>query len=168
MAPQYIYQMSDLHKFYDKKEILKGIWLGFYPGAKIGVLGVNGSGKSTILRIMAGVDTEFDGEAAPYSKATIGFVPQEPHLDPDRDVLGNLEEAVAETRGLLKQYDEINQKLATELSEEEMNATLEQLTKTQEKIDACDGFNLDRRLEIAMDALRLPPPDATVPTLSGG
>jgi len=168
MAPQYIYQMADLRKFYDKKEVLKGIWLGFYPGAKIGVLGVNGSGKSTLLRIMAGVDKDFDGQAEPYSKASVGFVPQEPRLDPTRDVLGNLEEAVAPIRALLKEYEQINEKLAGQLSDEEMNAALEELTQVQERIEACDGFNLDRRLEIAMDALRLPPPDAEVETLSGG
>ncbi|MGD0089631.1 MAG: energy-dependent translational throttle protein EttA [Planctomycetota bacterium] len=168
MAPQYIYQMADLRKFYDKKEVLKGIWLGFYPGAKIGVLGVNGSGKSTLLRIMAGVDKDFDGQAEPYSKASVGFVPQEPQLDASRDVLGNLEEAVAHVRALLQRYEEINQRLATELSEDEMTTALEELTQAQEQIDACDGFNLDRRLEIAMDALRLPPPEAQVETLSGG
>ena len=168
MAPQYIYQMADLRKFYDKKEVLKGIWLGFYPGAKIGVLGVNGSGKSTLLRIMAGMDKDFDGQAEPYSKASVGFVPQEPRLDPTRDVLGNLEEAVAPIRALLKEYEQINEKLAGQLSDEEMNAALEELTQVQERIEACDGFNLDRRLEIAMDALRLPPPDAEVETLSGG
>ncbi|MFH0938536.1 MAG: energy-dependent translational throttle protein EttA [Planctomycetota bacterium] len=168
MAPQYIFQMENLRKFYDKKEVLKGIWLSFFPGAKIGVLGNNGAGKSTLLRIMAGMDNDFDGEARPYSQATIGFVPQEPQLDPTKNVLGNLEESVSSTRALLQRYDEINQKLATDLSEEEMTATLEDLTKAQEQIDACDGFNLDRRLEIAMDALRLPPPDQAVATLSGG
>ena len=168
MAPQYIFTMENVRKFYDKKEILKGIWLSFYPGAKIGVLGGNGAGKSTLLRIMAGVDKDFEGEARPYSKATIGYVPQEPKLDETKDVIGNLHEAVAETRALLKKYDTINEKLATELSEDEMTATLEELTAVQEKIDACDGFNLDRQLEIAMDALRLPPPDAQVSKLSGG
>ncbi|HYG75340.1 MAG TPA: energy-dependent translational throttle protein EttA [Planctomycetota bacterium] len=168
MAPQYIFTMENVRKFHDKKEVLKGIWLSFYPGAKIGVLGGNGAGKSTLLRIMAGVDKDFEGEARPYSKATIGFVPQEPQLDPTKNVIGNLEDAVAETRALLKKYDAINEKLATELSEEEMTATLEELTAVQEQIDACDGFNLDRKLEIAMDALRLPPADADVKTLSGG
>src|SRR5471030_768577 len=168
MPPQYIFTMEDLHKFHDKKEVLKGIYLSFFPGAKIGVLGGNGAGKSTLLRIMAGVDKDFDGVARPFSKATIGFVPQEPQLDATRDVKGNLEDAVAATRELLKKYDAINEKLATELSEDEMTATLEELTATQEEIDACDGFNLDRKLEIAMDALRLPPSDARVETLSGG
>ena len=168
MAPQYIFTMENVQKFHDKKEVLKGIWLSFFPGAKIGVLGNNGAGKSTLLRIMAGVDKDFEGVARPYSKATIGFVPQEPQLDPTRDVIGNLEEAVAPTRALLKKYDAINEKLATELSEEEMTETLDALTQAQEQIDACDGFNLDRQLEIAMEALRLPPPDADVKTLSGG
>jgi sulfate-transporting ATPase len=167
-GPQYIFTMENVQKFHDKKEILKGIWLSFYPGAKIGVLGGNGAGKSTLLRIMSGVDKDFDGVARPYSKATIGFVPQEPQLDPTRDVIGNLEDAVAGTRALLKKYDAINEKLATELSEDEMTQTLEELTATQEEIDACDGFNLDRKLEIAMDALRCPPSDARVETLSGG
>jgi sulfate-transporting ATPase len=167
-GPQYIFTMENVQKFHDKKEVLKGIWLSFYPGAKIGVLGGNGAGKSTLLRIMAGVDKDFEGVARPYSKATIGYVPQEPQLDPTKDVIGNLEDAVATTRALLKKYDSINEKLATELSEEEMTATLEELTSVQEQIDACDGFNLDRTLEIAMDALRLPPPDAKVQTLSGG
>src|SRR5436190_11577557 len=105
MAPQYIFTMKDLRKVTPQgKEILKGIWLSFYPGAKIGVLGGNGAGKSTLLRIMAGVDKDFEGEARPYSKATIGYVPQEPKLDETKDVIGNLHEAVAETRALLKKY----------------------------------------------------------------
>lgn len=168
MPPQYIFTMEDLHKFHDKKEVLKGIWLSFFPGAKIGVLGGNGAGKSTLLRIMAGVDKDFDGVARPYSKATIGYVPQEPQLNPDKTVLGNLEEVVAPTRALLDRFNEINDKLATELSEEEMTALLEELQICQEKIDAADAFNLDRTLEIAMDALRLPPADAMPATLSGG
>jgi len=169
MAPQYIYTMENVNKFFDnKKQVLKDIWLSFYPGAKIGVLGGNGAGKSTLLRIMAGEDKDFDGVARPYSKATIGYVPQEPKLDPDKDVIGNLEEAVKETRALLNKYNAINDKLATELSEDEMTATLEDLTAIQEKIDAADAFNLDRKLEIAMDALRLPPADARIETLSGG
>ena len=168
MAPQYIYTMEDLHKFHDKKEVLKGIWLSFYPGAKIGVLGGNGAGKSTLLRIMAGVDKDFDGTARPYSKASIGYVPQEPQLDPEKSVLENLEEVVAPTRNLLNRFNAINDQLATELTEEQMNTLLEELTSVQEKIDACDGFNLDRQLEIAMDALRLPPADALAATLSGG
>ena len=167
-GPQYIFVMEDLHKFHDKKEVLKGIWLSFYPGAKIGVLGANGAGKSTLLRIMAGVDKDIDGLARPYAKATIGFVPQEPRLDTTKTVLGNLEEAVAPTKALLARYNAINDKLATELSEDEMNALLEELASVQEQIDACDGFSLDRQLEIAMDALRLPPADADVKRLSGG
>src|SRR6202012_4340066 len=144
MTAQYTFVMKDLRKLVPpKREILKGIWLSFYPGAKIGVLGGNGAGKSTLLRIMAGVDKDFEGIARPYSKATIGYVPQEPQLDPTRDVIGNLEDAVASTRALLKKYDAINEKLATELSEDEMTATLEELTAVQEQIDACDGFNLD-------------------------
>ena len=163
MAPQYIYTMEDLHKFHDKKEVLKGIWLSFYPGAKIGVLGGNGAGKSTLLRIMAGVDKDFDGTARPYSKASIGYVPQEPQLDPEKSVLENLEEVVAPTRNLLNRFNAINDQLATELTEEQMNALLEELTSVQEKIDACDGFNLDRQLEIAMDALTCRPPTRSPP-----
>src|SRR5713226_9299213 len=113
MAPQFIFTMKDLRKVTPQgKEVLKGIWLSFFPGAKIGVLGGNGAGKSTLLRIMAGVDKEFDGEARPYSKATIGYVPQEPQLDPKRNVIGNLEDAVIPTRTLLKKYEAINEKLA--------------------------------------------------------
>src|SRR5437762_4598891 len=113
MSQQYIFTMEGVTRLYEQKEVLSNIWLSFYPGAKIGVLGNNGAGKSTLLRIMAGVDKEFDGIARPYAKATIGFVPQEPHLNPDKDVLGNLQESVAHTRDLLKRYDEINEKLAT-------------------------------------------------------
>jgi energy-dependent translational throttle protein EttA len=168
MAPQYIFQMEGLTKYIDKKKIVENVWLSFYPGAKIGVLGPNGAGKSTVLRIMAGEDKEFEGKALPYHKATIGYVAQEPRLNPDQTVKESVEEAAHETRDLLKKYDAINEKLATELSEDEMNATLEELTATQEKIDAVDGFNLDRKLEIAMDALNCPPPDAKIGVLSGG
>jgi energy-dependent translational throttle protein EttA len=168
MAPQYIFIMEGLSKHIDKKAILSNVWLSFYPGAKIGVLGPNGAGKSTLLRIMAGVDKDFEGKAQPYSKATVGFVSQEPQLDPKMTVLQCVEDGLAEIRDLMKRYDAINEKLATELSEDEMNATLEELTAAQEQIDAADGFNLDRRLQIAMDALNLPPADALTEKLSGG
>jgi len=168
MAPQYIFTMEALTKYIDKKKIVENVWLSFYPGAKIGVLGANGAGKSTVLRIMAGEDKDFEGKAQPYHKATIGYVRQEPQLDPNKTVLECVNEAVFEIRDLLKKYDDINNKLATELSEDEMTKTLEELTATQEQIDAIDGFNLDRRLEIAMDALQLPPPDAKTSVLSGG
>src|ERR1044071_1880114 len=135
MAHQYIYTMQNLRRVHPpNKEVLKGIWLSFYPGAKIGVLGGNGAGKSTLLRIMAGVDKDFEGVARPYSKPSIGYVPQEPQLDPSKNVIGNLEDAVASTRALLKKYDAINEKLATELSEDEMTKTLEDLTQVQEQI----------------------------------
>jgi len=165
---QFIYTMRDLSKYYNKRAVLQDIWLSFFPGAKIGVLGVNGAGKSTILRIMAGEETDFDGEAAPAEGATIGYVPQEPQLTPGKNVLENVEEAVAPVKELLKRFDEINEKLGTELSPEEMEKVLEEQTDVQEKIDACNAWDLDRQLEIAMDALRLPPPDADVETLSGG
>ncbi|MBI3268354.1 MAG: energy-dependent translational throttle protein EttA [Planctomycetes bacterium] len=168
MANQFIYTLEGLRKFHDKKEVLRGIWLSFYPGAKIGVLGGNGAGKSSLLRILAGEDKEFDGTAVPAPGISIGFVPQEPRLDPARDVLGNLEEAVAPVRNLLKKYDEVNDRLGQDLDPEAMQETLDELSKVQEGIDACDGWELDRRLEIAMDALRLPPGDADVTKISGG
>ncbi|MBI2897469.1 MAG: energy-dependent translational throttle protein EttA [Deltaproteobacteria bacterium] len=169
MAHQYIFTMQDLRKvFPPNREVLKGIWLSFLPGAKIGVLGANGAGKSTLLRIMAGVDTEFLGEAWPAAGTRIGYLPQEPMLDPDRDVLGNVQEAVKSTRDLLARFDELNMKLGESLSDDEMAAVIEEHGKVQDAIEACNGWDLDRTLEIAMDALRLPPPDARVETLSGG
>jgi sulfate-transporting ATPase len=168
-GPQYIYVMKDLRKVVPpKKEILKGIWLSFYPGAKIGVVGPNGSGKSTLLRIMAGVDTDFQGEAWPAKGTKIGYLPQEPELDATLDVKGNVELGVKATRDLLKRYEEVNAAFATISSDEEMNALIEEQGKLQEKIDAVGAWELDRKLEIAMDALRLPPADADVTTLSGG
>ncbi len=169
MAQQYIFTMKDLRKVHPpKNEVLKGIWLSFYPGAKIGVLGSNGAGKSTLLRIMAGEDKDFIGEATPAKGITVGYLPQEPHLDPTKDVLGNVQEGVAEIRALLDRFNVINEKLATELSADDMEKTLEELGKVQEAIDHANGWELDRTLEIAMDALRCPPPDAQVATLSGG
>ena len=168
-GPQYIYVMKDLRKVVPpKKEILKGIWLSFYPGAKIGVVGPNGSGKSTLLRIMAGVDTDFQGEAWPAKGTRIGYLPQEPALDPTLDVKGNVELGVKATRDLLTRYEEVNAAFATISSDEEMNALIEEQATLQEKIDAVGAWDLERKLEIAMDALRLPPADADVRTLSGG
>jgi energy-dependent translational throttle protein EttA len=168
-GPQYIYVMKDLRKVVPpKKEILKGIWLSFYPGAKIGVVGPNGSGKSTLLRIMAGVDTDFQGEAWAAKGTRVGYLPQEPELDPSLDVKGNVELGVKSTRDLLKRYEEVNAAFATISSDEEMNDLIEEQGKLQEKIDAVGAWDLDRKLEIAMDALRLPPADADVTTLSGG
>jgi ATP-binding cassette ChvD family protein len=161
MPPQYIFVMKDLRKVTPQgKEILKGIWLSFYPGAKIGVLGANGAGKSTLLRIMAGQDKDFAGEAFAADKTTIGYLPQEPQLDPKKTVLQHVEESVADKRAILTRYEE----LSADWSEE--NA--DELGRLQDQIDAGNLWELDRQLEIAMDALRLPPPDADVTTLSGG
>jgi ATP-binding cassette ChvD family protein len=168
MAHQFIFTMRGLTKYYNKRAVLKDIWLSFYPGAKIGVLGANGAGKSTLLRIMAGVEREFDGEAAPAQGTRVGFVPQEPALTPGRTVWENLEEAVAPVKALLKRFDEINEKLATDLDADAMEKALAEQAAVQEQMDACDAWELDRQLEIAMDALRLPPPEAQVETLSGG
>ena len=168
-GPQYIYVMKDLRKVVPpRKEILKGIWLSFYPGAKIGVVGPNGSGKSTLLRIMAGVDKDFQGEAWAAKGTKVGYLPQEPELDPTLDVKGNVELGVKETRDLLRRYEEVNAAFADISTDEEMNALIEEQAKLQEKIDAAGAWELDRKLDIAMDALRLPPPDADVTTLSGG
>jgi len=169
MAPQFIFIMKDLRKIVPpKREILKGIWLSFYPGAKIGVLGANGAGKSTLLRIMAGVDQDFLGEAKPADGVRIGFLAQEPRLDPDKDVLGNVEEGVAEIRGLLTRFDEINARLGEPLDPDEMEKVLEEQARVQDAIEAAGGWDLDRTVEIAMDALRCPPGEADVATLSGG
>ena len=166
---QYIYTMKGLGKVHQPDHVvLRDIWLSFLPGAKIGVLGLNGAGKSTLLRIMAGEDTNFIGEAFPAAGISVGFLPQEPRLDPSKTVLGNVEEGVAETRALLNRYDEINAKFGEDLSPEEMDKVLEEQGKVQDRIEAANGWDLDSRLELAMDALRLPPPDADVTTLSGG
>jgi len=169
MAHQFIFIMKDLRKIVPpKREILKGIWLSFYPGAKIGVLGANGAGKSTLLRIMAGVDQDFLGEAKPADGVRIGFLAQEPRLDPDKDVRGNVEEGVAEIRGLLTRFDEINARLGEPLDPDEMEKALEEQARVQDAIEAAGGWDLDRTVEIAMDALRCPPGEADVATLSGG
>jgi energy-dependent translational throttle protein EttA len=168
MAHQYIYTMQNLRRVHPpNKEVLKGIYLSFYPGAKIGVLGSNGSGKSTLLRIMAGVDKDFFGDARPADGIRIGYLPQEPHLDPKKNVIQNVEEAVAATKKLLTRFDEVNTKLG-EASEAEMEKLLEEQAKLQDAIEASGGWELERTLEIAMDALRLPPADADVSKLSGG
>jgi sulfate-transporting ATPase len=169
MAAQYIYTMKGLGKVYPPDHVvLKDIWLSFLPGAKIGVLGLNGSGKSTILKIMAGVETSYLGEAFRAEGTTVGYLQQEPQLDPAKTVLGNVEEGVAETKALLARYDEINEKLGEDLSADEMDKVLEEQGRLQDAIDAAGAWELDSRLELAMDALRLPPPDADVTTLSGG
>jgi len=148
--------------------ILDDITLAFFPGAKIGVLGHNGAGKSTLLRIMAGVDKEIQGECQTLPGLKIGYLPQEPQLDPSKDVLGNIEEGVAETRALLKRFEEVSMKFAEPMSDDEMNALIEEQGKLQDRIDAANAWDLDRQLEIAMDALRCPPSDADVSKISGG
>jgi sulfate-transporting ATPase len=169
MAEQYIYVMKDLRKvFPPNREVLKSIWLSFLPGAKIGVLGLNGAGKSTLLRIMAGEISDFGGEAWPAKGVKVGYLPQEPRLDESKDVLGNVEEGVAATRALLTRFDEINARFGEDLSPEEMEKLLEEQARVQDAIDAAGAWELDRTLDIAMDALRLPPGDAAVGRLSGG
>ena len=170
MAQQYIYVMKDLRKVYPpNREVLKGIWLSFFPAAKIGVLGLNGAGKSTLLRVMAGIETEFQGEAWAAEGTKVGFLAQEPQLDPEKTVLGNVEIAVASTRALLKKFEEVSMKLGDpDLSPDDMEKLIEEQSKLQDKIEAVAGWELDRQLEIAMDALRCPPPDADVKKLSGG
>jgi ATP-binding cassette ChvD family protein len=169
MAEKFVYYMNRLTKvFPPKKEILKDISLSFYYGAKIGIIGVNGSGKSTLMKIMSGIDTEFQGEAWLESGRTVGYLSQEPQLDETLDVKGNVELAVKSTRKLLDDFDEISNKFAEPMSDEEMEKLLDKQSKLQDKIDAVNAWELDRQLEIAMDALRLPPGDANVKTLSGG
>ena len=169
MAAQYIFTMKGLGKVYPPDQtVLKDIWLSFLPGAKIGVLGLNGAGKSTILKVMAGLEKEFLGEAYPADGTSIGFLPQEPALDPAKTVLGNVEEGVAATKALLARYDELNGKLGEPLEPDEMEKVLDELGKLQDRIDAAGAWELDSKLELAMDALRCPPPDTDVRTLSGG
>jgi ATP-binding cassette ChvD family protein len=169
MAHQFIYFMKDLRKIVPpKREILKGIWLSFYPGAKIGFLGANGAGKSTLLRIMAGVDTDFLGEAKPADGVRIGYLPQEPHLDPTKDVRGNVDDGVSEVRSLLTRFDEINAKLGEPMDADDMDKLLGEQARVQDAIEVANGWDLDRTVEIAMDALRCPPGDADISTLSGG
>ena len=169
MAHQYIFVMKDLKKIVPpKREILKGIWLSFYPGAKIGVIGGNGAGKSTLLRIMAGADRDFLGEAWPADGVRVGYLPQEPGLDAAKDVRGNVEDGVAEVRGLLTRFDEINARLGEPLDDEGMEKLLADQARVQDAIEAANGWDLDRTVEIAMDALRCPPGDSDVGTLSGG
>ena len=169
MAPQFIYVMKGLKKVIPPSRIiLDDIWLSFYPGAKIGVLGPNGAGKSSLLKIMAGVDQDFQGEAWAHKGTRIGYLPQEPQLDESLDVRGNVELAVKAQRDLLVKFEQISAKFAEPMSDDEMNALIEEQGKVQERIDALDLWNLDNKIEVAMDALRLPPGDAGVTTLSGG
>jgi len=166
---QYVYTMNQVGKVVPpKRRILDNISLSFFPGAKIGVLGLNGSGKSTLLRIMAGVDTDIEGEARAQPGINVGYLPQEPALDPGKDVRGNIEDGLGEAKSLLDRFNEISDRFAEPMSDDEMNALLEEQGKLQDAIDALGGWELDRKLEIAADALRLPPWDADVGTLSGG
>ncbi|HTK29225.1 MAG TPA: energy-dependent translational throttle protein EttA [Vicinamibacterales bacterium] len=167
--PQFIYTMKGLGKVHPPDtKVLEDIWLSFYFGAKIGVLGLNGAGKSSLLKIMAGEDTSFLGEAFAAEGISVGFLHQEPRLDAAKNVLGNVEEGVAPIKALLERYDAVNAKLGEDLSPDEMEKVLDEQGKLQDRIDASNAWDLDSRLELAMDALRLPPPDAEVATLSGG
>ncbi|MEM8952248.1 MAG: energy-dependent translational throttle protein EttA [Pseudomonadota bacterium] len=168
-AYQYIYVMKKLSKIFPGgKKILEGVTLAFLPGAKIGVLGVNGAGKSTLLKIMAGLDQDFGGEAWAADGVKVGYLSQEPELDPSKDVLGNVMEGVAETKALLDRFDEVSAKFAEPMDDAEMDAVMAEQAELQEKIDAVDGWEIQRTLDIAMDALRCPPGDADVTVLSGG
>jgi len=169
MPPPFVFVMKDLRKVVPpKREILRGIWLSFLPGAKIGVLGANGAGKSSLLRIMAGVDHDFLGEAFAADGLRVGYLPQEPELDAGKDVRGNIEEGVAETRALLDRFEEVSRRLGEDVDADEMERLLAEQSRLQDQIDAANAWDLDRTVEIAMDALRVPPGDAEVATLSGG
>ncbi len=168
MAEQYIFTIENLSKAYAKREVLKNIWLAFYPGAKIGVIGSNGAGKSTLLRVMALEEKDFVGSARPADNIRIGHVPQEPRLDETKNVLGNIESAVAPTRALLQRSEELGMKFGENLSDAEMEKVQTEFDRVQDAITACNAWDLDRQLEIAMDAMRLPPGDAEIRTLSGG
>jgi energy-dependent translational throttle protein EttA len=166
---QYVYVMKDLTKsFPGGRDVFRGITLAFLPGVKIGVLGINGAGKSTLLKIMAGLDTDFGGEAWAADGVRVGYLEQEPQLDPDKTVGGNVEVAFADLKAALDRFNEISMKFAEPMSDEEMNTLLSEQADLQTKIDAEDGWDLDRRVEIALDALRCPPADAAISTLSGG
>jgi len=168
MSEQYIFSIENLIKAYGKKEVLKNIWLSFYPGAKIGVIGSNGAGKSSLLKIMALQDKDFIGSVRPAPNIRIGFVPQEPRLNEEKDVLGNLNEAVEPVRKLLQRSEELGMKFGEDLSPEEMEKVQNDFDRVQDAINAVDGWDLDRKLEIAMDAMRLPPGDFNTQSLSGG
>jgi ATP-binding cassette ChvD family protein len=168
MSQKYIFQMTGLTKKIGQREVLKDIWLAFYPGAKIGVLGRNGAGKSTLLRIMAGKDKNYDGEAWLTEGYTVGLLEQEPQLNPNKDVFGNVEEAVAPTRALLSEFEQLSERLAEVTDPDEMEKLLERQARVQDKIEAVNAWELDRKIEIALSAMNLPPGDADVRTLSGG
>jgi ATP-binding cassette ChvD family protein len=168
MNRQYIYTIERLTKKYGQREVLSNIWLAFFPGAKIGVLGRNGSGKSSLLRIMAGQDTDFDGEARLTSGFSAGFLPQEPVLNPDKDVWGNVEEAVAPRRAMLDRYNQISGQLAEPMDDATMQKLCDEMARLQDQIEATQTWELDREIEIAFDVMNLPPREANVNTLSGG
>src|SRR5438552_7112438 len=169
MAGEYAFVMRDLRKVVPlKREILRGIWLSFFHGAKIGVLGANGAGKSTLLRIMAGVNRDVLGEAFPAEGLRIGYLPQEPQLDAGKDVRGNIEEGVAGTRALLTRFEEVSARLGESLEADEMEKLLAEQARLQDAIDAANSWDLDRTVELAIDALRVPPGDMDVTKISGG
>ncbi|MBT4879470.1 MAG: energy-dependent translational throttle protein EttA [Alphaproteobacteria bacterium] len=168
-APQYVYVMKDLQKvFPGGREIMKNVWLSFLPGAKIGIIGINGSGKTTLLRIMAGIDKEFNGEAWAAKGMRVGYLSQEPELDPAKDVKGNIMDGLAETQAILDKFNAVSARFAEELSDDEMTALLDEQAALQEQIDAVDGWEIERTAEIARDALRCPPGDSDISKLSGG
>jgi ATP-binding cassette ChvD family protein len=164
----YIFNMVNLRKVINGKEIIKGLYLSFLPGAKIGVIGNNGAGKSTLLRIMAGVDSNFSGEAFPAKGIKVGYLPQEPELNPEKNVQENIEEAFAETKALLQKFEDLNMKMCETLDDAEMQKVINEAARVQDQLDATNAWELDRTIEIAMDALRCPPADANVRSLSGG
>ncbi len=167
--PEFIFTMQEVSRIHPPdKKVLENITLAFYPGAKIGVIGTNGSGKSSLIRIMAGVDTEFMGEAKPYPGTKIGYFAQEPDLGSARTVIDAVNEGVADIRGLISEFEAVSMKLGEPMSDDEMTKVLDKQAALQDKIDALDAWNLDQRLELAMDALRLPPADAEIAKLSGG
>ena len=168
MAGEYVFTISGLSKTYGAKTVLENINLSFYHGAKIGIVGENGSGKSTLLKIMAGVDTEFNGQAEPLKGIRIGFISQEPHLDMSKSVRENVEEAFADTKKLLNEFNEVSAKMGEPLSDAEMEKALEKMGRLQDQIDSVDGWELDRQINVAMDALVLPPDEQQSSTLSGG
>jgi ATP-binding cassette ChvD family protein len=168
MSYQYVYVMKALSKAIDGKEILKETWLSFLPGAKIGIIGHNGAGKSTLMKIMAGVDKEYEGEAFVADGMKVGYLPQEPHLDPTKNVFENIMEGLAEKKALIDEFNDVSAKFAEEMKDDEMNDLLLKQADLQEKIDACDGWSIEREIEIAMQALRCPPKDADVTKISGG
>ena len=168
MAQQYIFQMSDMTKKHGQKETLKDIHLSFFPGAKIGVLGRNGAGKSTLLKIMAGIDKEFDGEAKLTNGFTVGYLPQEPKLDPEKNVWDNVEDSVADRRDLLTKYNDLSAKCAEPLDEDAMQKVYDEMARVQDQIDASNTWNLDHEIEVAFEIMNLPPKDADVTKLSGG